>query len=88
MFSDGCLGPTPRIEFSDPQNFSEFLVHKAIGVHPMVISFQALLKKKQEPCPIGGVEKNILSIVAAKHNVVNSAGKMDAGFASHEERLE
>jgi hypothetical protein len=57
--------------------------HEAKAVDAATETLHSILKKQVESVPVPFIEENRISGIAAKDNMVDSAGIMNAGFTRH-----
>lgn len=58
--------------------------HPAVGVNTVTETGDALANQFLENVSVLIVKKDRLSGIAAEHDVIDSAGDVDAGFSGHE----
>jgi hypothetical protein len=61
--------------------------HQTKGVDLASELLSGVLEDKIKPVPVAVVKKDRISGIATENDVVNGAGKMDAGFTSHGNRV-
>lgn len=61
--------------------------HAAEGMDPTVEALHPFLKKEVKSVAVGIIEKDRISGIAAKDDVIESTGIMKTGFARHVESL-
>ena len=64
-------------------NQMDMVGHEAERVYAMAESLNPFLQEKVKAVPVLITEKDVLFAIATENDMVNSAGIMDAGFASH-----
>lgn len=65
------------------QSQMDMICHETKGVNTKPEPAYALLQKEIEAIPVVVAKEYGLTAVATKHDVIKSAGKMDARFACH-----
>jgi len=51
------------------------------------VPLDSFLDKKEKPATVFGVKEDVLASITAKDNMIQCAGKMKTGFASHDRRI-
>jgi hypothetical protein len=74
-------------DLSDLHGKVQVIRHQAESMNSVAKSDCAFLQKEKKAIAIAVGGEDGLPAVAAQHDVVESAGKMDAGFACHGGRL-
>jgi len=65
----------------------EMVGHKAIPMHTESEALHTVPQKREETKPVIRIEKDILSGIAAQHDMVDGAGAMQSWFAWHGDRV-
>ena len=63
------------------------IIHQAKGMDQILILVDSLLQEEKELGAVPGIEKNALSAIASKHDMMNSAREVDAGLSGHGQKL-
>ena len=81
------LDDSGQRDVTDLDGDVDVIGHEAEGMDAVPESFSPIFEECVAVAPVGMTEEDILTTVAAENDMIDSAGIMDTGFASHGESL-